>query len=730
MSFMRFVNPVPQYTNNNGAPFANGSLTFYETLTSTLKDTWSDEDGMHLNTNPVTLNSYGAPTTEIFMSGIYRVVAKSNSGAIIWDRDPVVGGAGTGTASSEVVANYAALIAFNTAQDGQLVEMQGFYNPADGGGGDFYWNAASTATPNKGFVVQATGVTTGRFIRLKQTPINVKWFGAKGDGATDDAIPIQAAIDATNPLGIQGGRFLFPQGKYITTVGLDFSALSVVVIEGDGFVNTTSGLGSEIYGSVVGDLVKWVPSSVFSSFHIQWMSLQNTSTNAAAVSIHLENFIQSSIRDCRIFGAGGYGLYAPSNTFTIVLDGVKLDGNLATYPNCVLAYFGGHASIYSCDVTGGSDGVRTIGSGIVIHGGRWEVNKRAVVIGLDNTGSGSVVNGVTIEGLSMEANDIAIYMADVGGGSIKNIRIQGSTNAPSGQSQIGILYGGASQMVTEGVSISGGWNQAGIRVSGGSFAISFKDVNVLNSFTGRDWDVQGGLGQCFFERCNYKLNADDSVTILPNAQDQLRSSYIQQVDYLNGSVRGKNLRGLNIAIGSGTASKAIAFTGTGHTSGNAAINTATAGSVAGSLAPGTYYYIATAVTSHGECSPSGEKTVTISGGNNGTTLTFFGQTQDGFKHRVYRGTVSGVYDGYYDGALNDNGNYVDTGAAFTGIKQPPTAGVDDTAMVEPDANYTVMVQTAWDNGGTWITSKATTGFTINWKTNPGSDSTLDWMIVR
>lgn len=33
-----------------------------------------------------------------------------------------------------------------------------------------------------------------------------------------------------------------------------------------------------------------------------------------------------------------------------------------------------------------------------------------------------------------------------------------------------------------------------------------------------------------------------------------------------------------------------------------------------------------------------------------------------------------------------------------------------------DTNYAVLVQAAFNNGGTWITSKSTTGFTFNWAT--------------
>jgi hypothetical protein len=105
--------------------------------------------------------------------------------------------------------------------DGDSLEILGYYTAGDGGGGTFYWDATSTATDNGGTIIQATGVTTGRWIRAYSGAINVKWFGVKGDSdgttgnGTDDTVVLQAIFSA-----IHTSKFysiFMPQGKYRIT---------------------------------------------------------------------------------------------------------------------------------------------------------------------------------------------------------------------------------------------------------------------------------------------------------------------------------------------------------------------------------------------------------------------------------------------------------------------------------------------------------------------------------
>lgn len=87
-------------------------------------------------------------------------------------------------------------------------------------GGTFIWSATGTA--NGGTVFAGS---TGYWIRQYDGAVNVKWFGAKGDGITDDTLAIQASIDANV------GSLLIPPGTYVVA-GLVFP--EYVIIKGYG----------------------------------------------------------------------------------------------------------------------------------------------------------------------------------------------------------------------------------------------------------------------------------------------------------------------------------------------------------------------------------------------------------------------------------------------------------------------------------------------------------------
>ncbi len=86
-------------------------------------------------------------------------------------------------------------IVITQAIDYKTIKVQGYYALNDGGGGYFRWNPVSVATANNGTIFESNNSATGRWERIYDSEINVKWFGAKGDGVNNDTLLIQAAVD-------------------------------------------------------------------------------------------------------------------------------------------------------------------------------------------------------------------------------------------------------------------------------------------------------------------------------------------------------------------------------------------------------------------------------------------------------------------------------------------------------------------------------------------------------
>lgn len=548
--------------------------------------------------------------------------------------------------------------------------------------------------------------------------------GIAGRGGDDTAF-FQNAANNT----IDGGVVFVPppaSGSYTVT--------SPIIIDQTANFKRVSFVGvgraSKIVANFAGAVFK--TQSVGTSAQWYFDKLNIVNSHALGEALRLEGAIGGAIENCFLSG-GLTGLNLASNSFTFLVKNCAFLG-ISHGGNGLIS--SGHTDIVNCDFVGWGTGIRGYGASVSVKGCRLEVNVTAMALGLTEAGTTSQLSRSLIGGNSLEANDIGIDIYDATGCEFAGTGMQGSANAPSGQSQIGIRVRSASGTKFSACGAGGTFDDAAIILLGGSDNAYVMDtVIATNAFGGnaKTWDVRTGLGtgdgSVTFNNCNYTPRHDDTVTY-PMLQRHGMVQYLSAVSYLDGNVAGRNLRGKNIALGNGVTSKAVAFTGA-HGPGASAINTLTAANTGGAtLAAGTYFYLATSVTTHGESPGTAEQSATIAGADNSAVVSFFGMTADGFKRRIYRGTATGVYDGYFEHTLNSNANFTDIGQAFDGLKSPPTPGVDDTSMIEPDANYAVVLTPSWGTT-TFVTSKATTGFTANFGTaTPDALQTFDWVLVR
>ncbi|MCJ8334948.1 MAG: glycoside hydrolase family 55 protein [Epibacterium sp.] len=112
----------------------------------------------------------------------------------------------------------------------------------------------------------ATGAS-GAWVRQYDGTVNVKWFGAAGDGLTDDAAAFQAAIDS------DAGTVFVPAGVYIIKATLTFTGTPPNMI-GDGS-RYNQGLNTRLRIDHPGDGI-FVNGTSHISTHFQDMAIERT----------------------------------------------------------------------------------------------------------------------------------------------------------------------------------------------------------------------------------------------------------------------------------------------------------------------------------------------------------------------------------------------------------------------------------------------------------------------
>ena len=256
---------------------------------------------------------------------------------------------------TDTVDSIVGLKAYTGQAPDQTVFVRGYYSNGDGGGGTFYWDAASTEADNGGTIIAADAGGTGRWKRVYSGAVNVRWFGAKGDGSTDDTGAIQAAIDYALAYVV---TVYAPRGIYIA---------ENIVIDVNNVRNMSGGL--KLIGDIPQNYVKDGLNTSNSIFRLKLNSphslfttagsASSTGTNGYLFMLHFENF----------------GIHGNGNTGDVDGLWVKTPGIMPLFKNLNISGFkGGRGIAFDDDVNrDGSGGTQPIdiGHGTSL-GGSWD----------------------------------------------------------------------------------------------------------------------------------------------------------------------------------------------------------------------------------------------------------------------------------------------------------------------------------------------------------------------
>jgi hypothetical protein len=361
------------------------------------------------------------------------------------------------------------------------------------------------------------------------TRISVRDHGAKGDGATDDKPAIQAAVAAIEVRG--GGEIYFP------FTGLPYQLASPVAWEADNCnIRFHFEPGASLRGDFAGALLQRTegePGPTGGVHEIVNGRFEQYHADGACVTAH--RCVSFKATNCQFSGGaeGGIGI----ETF---------NSQCATLDACVFTGFtkiaivaGNATMLLDCDVTGCVDGVRHQNLGLTVIGGRYEVNGRAIVLGITRDGSGLQSNGVKITGLSMESNGWGLHAAGVGGLTMDACAV--SCNVAGNQGAIWLED--ASNVLLAALSVSSGqpFVQPAMKIDNVKRAV-FAGVQV-NLASGVPWAVLNPVA-CKFIECPeleqisikdgaFTMAGTDWPTIYCDSPDPI-TGYFRDDNYFNG----------------------------------------------------------------------------------------------------------------------------------------------------------------------------------------------------
>lgn len=239
MAFLPIAYTIPQYDQVN---LKNYWLKAYEPGTVTPKVIATDSTG-GTTAARIELDTSGFPITAgsvrfiPFIEGTYDLWAfptaaeadANDTTNAIQFADDIEGSKPASDASIAIFDTVSAMVADTDLDIGDIVETAGYTTKGDGGDNRYEIVAAASGTDDGGsFIDLATLQAKGLF---SGGDINVKQFGAVGDGAADDTTEIAAAITYSD---LVNAPLIFSDGIYLLSNKLTLSTAKAINWKGAG----------------------------------------------------------------------------------------------------------------------------------------------------------------------------------------------------------------------------------------------------------------------------------------------------------------------------------------------------------------------------------------------------------------------------------------------------------------------------------------------------------------
>lgn len=289
--------------------------------------------------------------------------------------------------------------------------------------------SASRAALDARVAATAEPLTVGgkRAVRKDELVLNVKDYGAVGDGTADDTTAIQNAINA---LPATGGTIYFPTATFYKVTTSLTSSLNSICLRGVGNRGQDLSVGqgaSRIHYTGTGDFFTFngaASSTKFGGPVVENLHISGTSSATCALRIkRTNNYIvhNVSVSDFSAGtalvsdGTGNVNQYGTLNNFQVAkcLNGVDVILNNG------LRLIGGYIQGKAHPITAGSFGIRVSGGGDTLRLYGTDVQGFDINVDLQ-TGNGHELHGLRSEDWTTAAVKIATSGAGLIGASLNN----------------------------------------------------------------------------------------------------------------------------------------------------------------------------------------------------------------------------------------------------------------------------------------------------------------------
>lgn len=393
------------------------------------------------------------------------------------------------------------------------VFVLGHTSSNDGGGGVFMWDAASSATDNSGTIIKPTAISTGnpgRWLRIYSDAVNATWFGATGNGTTNDSAAVQAAIDYVESLTSDGVALVFPPGDYLVS-GLTVDA-RVHLIGNGATIKAAATTGNILSLSATAQM------SIIEGFRFDsgsqrtagdyikltgtyWVTIRDCSFWRYYNAIHGDGAVSIGVDNCQFqeptpstTAAGGAAIVLDTNNnVDWRLSNLIADCAVGEPTYGIKAAYTDALTIVNCDIINhGSCLALVPGTGQAVAAtfvANSYFDNSAAGLDINPSGTGTVTR-VSIEGCWFGSNSFHnVYINQTGSTVIEGVSIGGGQNvlsAGNGIATVGTVNG----LVVSGGIYSGN-TSSGISLSAGTTkcAITGAVIGVGSGSTGNAYGI-------------------------------------------------------------------------------------------------------------------------------------------------------------------------------------------------------------------------------------------------